>query len=433
VFFGCTGLMAIDVEASNGSYSSVNGVLFNKDQSVLLQYPAGKAGSYLIPDSVTSIEYHAFAFCTGLTSVTIPDSVTNIGGILFAPFGENVFFDCTGLMAIDVDASNGSYSSVDGVLFNKGQSVLFVYPGGKAGSYLIPDSVTSIGNHAFRNCTSLTSVTIGNSVTSIGYSAFSQCTGLTSVTIGNGVTFIGDGAFSLCRSLTSVSLPNSVTSIGVRAFSYCTGLMSISVPESNGSFSSVDGVLFDKGQSLLLQYPGGKAGSHVIPDSVAFIGENAFTLCRGLTSVTIPESVTSIGNGAFSQCTGLARVYFSGNAPRLGLGGASSLGVFQGSINSTIHYLPDTAGWGSTYAGRPTTPWLPEVQTEEASFGEQEGSFGFPVFWAAGKEVVVEAATTLINPVWKPVSTNAVRSSYLADFNDPGTTAHTVRFYRVRP
>ena len=113
-----------------------------------------------------------------------------------------------------MDALNSAYSSVDGVLFNKSQTTLIQYPGGKAGSYTIPNSVTSIGFAAFAGCTSLTSVTIPNSVTSIGGYAFSGCTSLTSVTIPNSVTSIGDATFSGCTSLTSVTIPNSVTSIG---------------------------------------------------------------------------------------------------------------------------------------------------------------------------------------------------------------------------
>jgi hypothetical protein len=201
----------------------MDGVLFNKKQTMLIQFPGGKAGSYTIPNSVTSIGYFAFQDCTNLTSVTIPNSVTSI---------ENwAFSSCTGLTAITVDALNSVYSSVDGVLFNKSQTTLIRCPRGKAGSYTIPDSVTGIEWGAFSGCTSLTSITIPNSVTSIGDGAFSGCTSLTSVWIGNSVTSIGDNAFRFCTNLTNVTIPNSVTSIGNGAFVSCTRLSAITISD----------------------------------------------------------------------------------------------------------------------------------------------------------------------------------------------------------
>ena len=173
-FVICRSLTSIDVASNNTNYSSIGGVLFNKDQTSLIQYPDGKQGAYTIPNSVTSIGETAFAFCTSLTS-------------------------------IDVASNNTNYSSIGGVLFNKDQTSLIRYPGGKQGAYTIPNSVTSIGEAAFAFCTSLTSVTIPNSVTSIGTEAFRSCTSLTSVTIGNNVTSIGVWAFYGCTSLISVT------------------------------------------------------------------------------------------------------------------------------------------------------------------------------------------------------------------------------------
>ena len=152
-FESCTSLTAIDVEAGNSNYTSVNGVLFNKDKTELICYPAGKTDkSYNIPDSVTEIDWRAFEDCTSLTSITIPDSVTSIGNWAFN--------GCTSLTSIT-----------------------------------IPNSVTDIDDSAFRDCTSLTSITIPNSVTEIGWYAFDGCTSLTSITIPNSVTWIGINAF----------------------------------------------------------------------------------------------------------------------------------------------------------------------------------------------------------------------------------------------
>jgi hypothetical protein len=172
----------------------------------------------------------------------------------------------------------------------------------------------------------------GLPVTSIGNSAFASCRSL----------------FGGCISLTSVTIGNSVTSIGELAFYDCTNLTAITVGPLNLAYSSVGGVLFDKNQATLIQYPGGIAGSYTIPNSVTNIGSYAFGSCTSLTSITIGDGVTNIGRWAFYACTNLTGVYFKGNAPSLG----SS--VFYNALTATVYYLPGTTGWGPTFGGRPT-------------------------------------------------------------------------------
>ena len=179
-FYGCTSLSAF-----YGKFASPDNRCLIVDGKLVAFAPAGLT-SYTIPDSVTEIGECAFENCKGLTSVTIPDSVTEIG--------DHVFWGCSSLTSIT-----------------------------------IPDNVTSIGLGAFAYCTSLTNVTISDSVTEIGEGTFENCSGLTSVTIGNRVTTIGNGAFIYCSSLTSVTIPNSVTSIGYAAFSKCSGLTSVTI------------------------------------------------------------------------------------------------------------------------------------------------------------------------------------------------------------
>ena len=285
-FFDCIGLASITVDENNMSYASADGVLFDKAKNELIRFPRGKTGRYTIPDTVVIIGDNAFYGTSGLASVTIPNSVTNIGYSAFASTGltsltipnsvtsisygafannprltiiglpddyyayENgkggeYFFDgCTELRQIVVSRNNKYYTTVDGVLFNKDKTVLIRFPQGKTGSYIVPNTVTSIAYKAFYNASGLTSVYIPASVTSIGNFAFDGCTNLTSVNIQNGVTNIGKYAFARCTSLASVNIPASVASIGDFAFYNCTGLQRIAVDQNNKNYTLANGMLF---------------------------------------------------------------------------------------------------------------------------------------------------------------------------------------------
>jgi len=188
-------------------------------------------------------------------------------------------------------------------------------------------TVTSIGEEAFYNCRSLTSVTIPDGVTSIGEDAFWNCTSLTSVTIPDSVTSIGDWAFSGCKSLTSVTIPDSVTSIGEYTFSQCTSLTSVTIPDS---VTSIGGQAFYKCTSLT---------SVTIPGSVTSIGKSAFSECTSLTSVTIPDGVTSIGRGAFSDCAALTGIWVTeGNSHY----SSDASGVLFSKDKTTLVQCPGT-------------------------------------------------------------------------------------------
>jgi hypothetical protein len=428
----CTSLTNITVDPLNSTFSSVDGVLFNRSQTTLVQYPSGKLGGYTIPNGVTKIGDDAFGGCSGLTSVTVPNSVTSIEDYAFnqcssltditlgmgiTSIGRSAFGGCSGLTNVTIP---NSVSSI-------GESA---FAGTRLTSVTIPNSVTNIGGGAFWLCTNLTSVSIGSGVNSIGDSAFADCTGLTSVTLGSGVTSIGASAFAV-TGLTSVTIPNSVTNIGGIAFYGCASLTNITVDPLNSAYSSVGGVLFNNSQTTLVQYPGGNVGRYTIPNRVTNIGDEAFAW-SGLTSVTVGSSVTTIGDSAFAVCSGLTSVYFLGDAPIL-LGGAD---VFSGggvyNENPTIYYLPGTTGWGSTFGGIPTALWaLPYPLILQASLGVQTNGFGFTVSWATNLPVVVETCTDLANPIWSPLATNALSAGWF-HFSDPRWMDYPNRFYRVR-
>ena len=312
-FVGCIGLTSIIVDEGNTKYYSAGNCLIETATKTLI---LGCKTSVIPTDgSVTSIGEGAFAGCSGLTSVTIPDRVTSIGNY--------AFYECTGLMSVTIGkgvtsigdsafeycyklvevynkstlsitagrSSNGCvayyaknvYKNEGGsklttdkngyVIYTDGDEKILVAYLGTETKLTLPAYITQIYKYAFSGCRGLTSITISNSVKSIGDSAFQGCTGLTSITIPDSVTYIDEYAFYNCTGLTSVTIGNGVTSIGDSAFSGCSGLTSIT-----------------------------------IPDSVTNIGRHTFAYCSGLTSVTIGNGVTSIGWAAFMGCNRLTSI-----------------------------------------------------------------------------------------------------------------------------
>ena len=294
--------------------------------------------SITIPDGVTAISSYAFCGCSGLTSIIIPDSVTSIGDYAFSGCHRLVeVYNKSTLSITAGSSSNGNvayyaknvYTNEGGsklttdengyVIYTDGDEKILVAYLGTNAELVLPSYITKINQNAFRDCSGLTSITIGNNVTSIGECAFMGCDGLTSITIPDSVTSIGDSAFEKCTGFTSITIPNSVTSIGMGAFYNCTGLTSITIPDSvtsigeyafygctglmsvtiGNSVTSIGGSAFKGCKGLT---------SITIPDSVTYIGEYAFYGCSGLTSITIPDSVTSIRTEAFRGCTGLTSV-----------------------------------------------------------------------------------------------------------------------------
>ncbi len=342
-------------------------------------YECKSLKSIAIPSSVTSIGSNAFNGCTSLSAITIPNTVTSIGSSAFSgcQFSSVVYSKTDGStytfengkltivrevpdypawysarinpLITKVVFSDSSISSIGNYAFSNCSSLA---------SIEIPSSVKSIGPVAFEGCTSLTSITIPSSMESIEYNAFDGCTSLTSITIPSSVTSIGSAAFRNCTSLTSITIPSSVTSIGSDTFGGCTSLTSITLPSS---ITSIDGSPFS-GTPWLINLQSTSYGiatasdgitrfvikapttitneqldltnvkviagsafhsctsltSITIPSSVKSIGSNTFNGCTSLTNITIPESVTSIGDGAFNGCTSLAQVTIPSGVTSIG-------------------------------------------------------------------------------------------------------------------
>lgn len=316
--------------------------------------------SVVIPNSVTEICYMAFLECTGLTSVDIPNSVTEIGNRAFSGchnlsllhipgsvelIGALAFEACGGLSSITVDEKNTVYDSRDNcnAIVETATNALVL----GSNSTVIPNSIESIGMYAFVNCMGLESVVIPNSVTEIGKSAFCACMGLTSLTIGNSVTTIGETAFSYCNGLSSVIIPNSVISIGAQAFANCTQLAMVNIPNSVnyiGGDAFINTIWYNN-QPDGLVYAGMVAYKYkgTMPDETSIILRDdctgvaglAFYECAGLTSILMPNSVVTIGEKAFSK-SGLTSVII----PNL----VTSLhdGVFKECLDLTSVNIPNS-------------------------------------------------------------------------------------------
>ena len=254
------------------------GVKYSKDGRKLLKVPGKLSLAYSVKEGTRIICDSAFFFCGSLFEIVIPSSVTSIG--------DWAFSFCSSLIYISIPKSviylNGNpfaewngkleclspnYIYEDDILFNKDKSRIISFRNQNIESYVIPSSVTSIGDRAFYGCSSLSEIVLPSCVTSIGDRAFYGCSSLSEIVIPSCVTSIGKGAFRGCYSLSEIVIPSSVTSIGDWAFSFCDSLSEI-----------------------------------VIPSSVTNIGDSAFSGCRSLSEIVIPFSVTSIGDSAFYNC-----------------------------------------------------------------------------------------------------------------------------------
>ena len=366
------------------------------DGNKVTGFGTATGSSIVIPYShggktITKIGKEAFSGYEGLTSITIPDSVTTIESGAFGNYDELTEIHYAGNVAKWCNMGGYDFGNLT---FGKNKT-LFIDGNAVTGELVIPDGVTSIGQGAFRYCNGLTSVVIADSVTKIGYGAFDRCPDLESVTIGKGVTEIGTDAFGECKNLTSVNIPDGVTSIGSFAFRGCQKLTSLTIPDSvttigtdafhncigltevnlGSGVTALEGNIFcgcsaltnitvDSGNkkyyaegNCLIEKDGktiiwgGK--NSVIPNDVTSIGASAFAQCKEIINVTLPNSVTSIETHAFLNCDGLTNVTIGS--------GVTSIGneAFYSCNNLTeITYLGSKAQWNAIEKG---TAWNGET------------------------------------------------------------------------
>jgi len=327
-FYGCSSLTNIEVGENNEYFISEDNVVYDKEKTTIVIFPAGKSGAYTIPDTVTSLDYEAFEGCTKLTSVTIGKGITSIESYTFdsctsltsviipdsvTSISRRAFQRCYNLSYIEVGANNDKFKTYDGVLYDKEMTRIIFYPYGKSGAYIIPDSVTAIESEAFYERNRLTSLTFGKNVKSIG-----------------------EAAIVFCEQLSEVIISESLEIYGPLAIAVCNNLKKIEVNGNNPYFVSENGVLFNKQKTTILAYPAGKEGEYAIPESVTIIGEGAFAgahftsmnignsvariqpyafyMCPNLKSVVIDKSVTYIGDVVFCECASLKTVTYKGTS-----------------------------------------------------------------------------------------------------------------------
>ncbi len=342
--FACPLLSAFTVTGTNTYLSSVGGVLFNANQSTLVQYPPKLSGaSFTIPSTVTTIGNSAFASCGSLTSITIPGSVTSIGNNAFfgcsgltsiaipsgvTSIGSQAFLSCTKLASITVSPQNTIYSSVSGMLCDSAQTKIIQYPlGSTTTDFAIPSSFTSIGAYAFSGTAALATVTLPVSVVSIGNYAFNSCPALTvAVFLGNAPT-IGTGAFSQLSSGFTLSYKNEVTGFSTPTFTdsstesisavpmYGTSVTNnqVSITRFTGAGGPLTVPATISGLPVVAVGTSGFSGdaritSVSLPSGITSLGNYAFLNCSLLQQISIPASVTQIGSGAFGNCTSLTTI-----------------------------------------------------------------------------------------------------------------------------
>ena len=321
------------LNASNEEYTTVDGVTYTADMTTVVSCDPSKAGAYVMPDTVTTIQPNAFLQCVSLTSVSISPKVTEIAYAAFA--------DCTALQSVDIpdsvvtigECSFGGCTALEQVEIPGSVETLDYQAFFRSGltSVVIPDSVKTIGGSCF-DSTPLRSAVIGNGMEEIGWGAFRYCGELTTVDLGTSVQYIGNSAFSDCTKLQAIVIPDSVTYMGYSAFFGCTSLASVHL---GTGLTRIEEWTFSGCEAL--------AGIE-IPDTITLIGYGAFA-DSGLTGIEIPGSVTKIEGSAFANCP-LETLTIENGVQTIGYGAFSYTALSSLTLPDSVTLIEDNAFLG---------------------------------------------------------------------------------------
>ena len=397
-FGGCSGLTYVEIHCSEIGRN----VFYSYNNSI---------ETLILGNELTKVEQGIFVDWSNLTTLTIPQSLTDIG--------RDAFKNCSKLKNVIVSINDISAFCNNNSIHLVNSSVnnvqLIDLNGNEIREYVVPNTVTSIGDNAFKYCSGLTAITIPNSVTSINENAFYNCSGLTALAIPSSVTSIGDNSFYNCSGLTSLAIPSSVTSIGNNAFYNCSGLTSITVDAGNSVYDSRDNcnaVIETATNTLMLG-----CKNTIIPQGIKNISSNAFLNCSSMSSITIPYSVTSIGNNAFSGCSKLIDVYVENPTP-ISIGSD----VFSSRSYATL-YVPQ----GSRDSYRAAVTWreFKEILESEARSNQTLSFENIPAMTYGDVPFTLPGITNEgLSLVWTSSNTNvAVISGNTLTIKGAGTAA----------
>ena len=338
-------------------------IALGKTDAVLPGAAAKHVRSVVVEEGVTGVSEYAFSAFNRVREISLPESLTTIGKRVF-PTSERLsalhipagvtaispeaFVHCHKLREITVDEKNPSFTSENGVLFNKDKTELLCFPLAKSETaYTVAPQVTRIGGYAFSDCGKLTRIDLPEGIEEIGDCAFELCVSLTEMTIPESVVRVGSGAFNNCYHLAKVTLPDSAAQLGENLFFRCEKLTQVRLPA--GISEIPDGTF--NGREILTEFtvPDGvtRIGNHAfdgagigaltVPEGVVYIGTNAFIYCPNLTSLTIPASVTELGTYPFGESELLKDIYYGGTRAqwRALIGSAEEAGL---ASDVTVHF-----------------------------------------------------------------------------------------------